>query len=153
MSYAAEEEIDLILIGAHGERFKLGSLFGSNTDRVLRESPCPVLVLRSLKPSARFVGLKGEGKGVRTLVEKFYKILESRKRRRALVSIRQEFASAEISVDHFQDSQIEGALIRWNDDITAVILNAKTIYRALKQLGHVTRDQRKTQSVDESFER
>ena len=83
--------------------------------------------------------------GVRTLVEKFYKILESRKRRRALVSIRQEFARAGFSVDHFPDSQIEGALTRWNDDITAVILSAKTIYRALKQLGHITRDQRKTQ--------
>ena len=46
VSYAVEEEIDLILIGAHGEGFKLGSLFGSNTDRVLRESPCPVLVTR-----------------------------------------------------------------------------------------------------------
>jgi nucleotide-binding universal stress UspA family protein len=63
VSYAVEEEIDLILIGAHGEGFKLGSLFGSNTDRVLRESPCPVLVVRALKPSAPLVGLNGEGRG------------------------------------------------------------------------------------------
>ena len=75
---------------------------------------------------------------VRTLVEKFYKILESRRRRRALVSIRREFARAGFSVDHLPDSQIERALTRWNDDITAVILSAKTIYRALKQLGHVS---------------
>ena len=34
-------------------------------------------------------------------------------------------------------SQIELALTRWNDDITAVTLSAKTIYRALKQLAHV----------------
>ena len=85
------------------------------------------------------------------MVEKFYKVLESRKRRRALVSIPQEFARAGFSVDHFQDSQIEGALTRWNDDITVVILNAKTIYHALKQLGRVTRDQLNTQSVDEGF--
>jgi hypothetical protein len=57
------------------------------------------------------------------------------------VSIRQEFARAGFTIDHFPDSQIEGALTRWNKDITAVILNAKTIYRALKQLGQVTRDQ------------
>ena len=88
---------------------------------------------------------------VRTLVEKFYKILESRKRRRALVSIRREFARAGFTVDQFPDSQIEAALTRWNDDITAVILSAKTIYRALKQLGHVTRDQRTPHSGDEDF--
>ena len=87
------------------------------------------------------------------MVEKFYEILKSRKRRRALVSIRQEFARAGFSVDHFPDSQIEGALTRWNDDIMAVILSAKTIYRALKQLGHITRDQRKTQSGNERFSR
>lgn len=42
VSYAVEKKIDLILIGAHGQGFKLESLFGSNTDRVLREAPCPV---------------------------------------------------------------------------------------------------------------
>ena len=49
VSYAVEKEIDLICIGAHGKGFRLGSLFGSNTDRVLRESPCPVLVVRPLR--------------------------------------------------------------------------------------------------------
>ena len=63
VSYAVEQEINLILIGAHGQGFKLGTLFGSNTDRVLRESPCPVLVVRALKPAARSVGLNGEGEG------------------------------------------------------------------------------------------
>lgn len=48
VSYAVEEEINLICIGAHGQGFKLGHLFGSNADRVLRESPCPVLVARPL---------------------------------------------------------------------------------------------------------
>jgi hypothetical protein len=74
---------------------------------------------------------------VRTLVAKFYKIFETRKRRRALVKIRREFARAGFTLDHFPDSQIELALTRWNDDITAVTLSAKTIYRALKQLAHV----------------
>lgn len=62
VSYAVEQGINLILIGAHGQGFKLGTLFGSNTDRVLRESPCPVLVVRPLKPAAGSVGLNGEGK-------------------------------------------------------------------------------------------
>lgn len=48
VSYAVEEEINLICIGAHGQGFRFGTLFGSNTDRVLRESPCPVLVARPL---------------------------------------------------------------------------------------------------------
>ena len=49
-SYAVEHEIDLICIGAHGKELQLGALFGSTADRILRESPCPILVLRSLKP-------------------------------------------------------------------------------------------------------
>ena len=63
VSYAVEQEIDLILIGTHGQGFKLGTLFGSNTDRVLREAHGPVLVVRPLKQGARFDGLNGEGKG------------------------------------------------------------------------------------------
>jgi nucleotide-binding universal stress UspA family protein len=46
VSYAVEQDIDLICIGAHGKGFRLGTVFGSNADRVLRESPCPVLVAR-----------------------------------------------------------------------------------------------------------
>ena len=42
VSYAVEQEIDLMFYGAHGQGFRLGTLFGSNADRVLRESPCPV---------------------------------------------------------------------------------------------------------------
>ena len=48
-SYAVEHDIDLICIGAHDNEFKLGTLFGSTADRILRQSPCPVLVVRSLK--------------------------------------------------------------------------------------------------------
>jgi nucleotide-binding universal stress UspA family protein len=46
VSYAVEKDIDLICIGAHGQEFTLGTLFGTNTDRVLRQAPCPVLVTR-----------------------------------------------------------------------------------------------------------
>jgi nucleotide-binding universal stress UspA family protein len=49
VAYAVEQDIDLICIGAHGQGFTLGTLFGTNTDRVLRQAPCPVLVTR---PSA-----------------------------------------------------------------------------------------------------
>ena len=52
VSYAVAHEIDLICIGAHGQGFRFGTIFGSNADRVLRESPCPVLVARSLQPGA-----------------------------------------------------------------------------------------------------
>jgi nucleotide-binding universal stress UspA family protein len=46
VAYAVEQDIDLICIGAHGQEFTLGTLFGTNTDRVLRQAPCPVLVTR-----------------------------------------------------------------------------------------------------------
>ena len=52
VSYAVENEIDLICLGAHGQGFKLGTLFGTNTDRVLRQAPCPVLVVRPLQSAA-----------------------------------------------------------------------------------------------------
>lgn len=52
LDYAEENEIDLICIGKHGANFAMRALFGSNTDRVLRQAPCPVLVTRPLKPAA-----------------------------------------------------------------------------------------------------
>jgi len=52
LSYAAEHQIGLICIGAHGKGSPSGGLFGSNADRVLRESPSPVLVLRPAKSMA-----------------------------------------------------------------------------------------------------
>ena len=58
--YAQENEIDLICMGAKGRNFGLGTLFGSNVDRVLRQSPCPVLVGRPLKPSVETVSLKSK---------------------------------------------------------------------------------------------
>jgi nucleotide-binding universal stress UspA family protein len=50
LTYAENNQIDLICIGAHGAGFGMRTLFGSNVDRVLRQAPCPVLVARPLKP-------------------------------------------------------------------------------------------------------
>lgn len=49
LSYAEKNDIDLISVGAHGAGFGMRALFGSNVDRVLRQSPCPVLVGRPLR--------------------------------------------------------------------------------------------------------
>jgi nucleotide-binding universal stress UspA family protein len=51
LNYAEKNAIDLICIGAHGAGFASRALFGSNVDRVLRQAPCPVLVMRPLKPA------------------------------------------------------------------------------------------------------
>jgi nucleotide-binding universal stress UspA family protein len=51
LNYAEKNEIDLISVGAHGADFGMRALFGSNVDRVLRQSPCPVLVARPLRPN------------------------------------------------------------------------------------------------------
>jgi nucleotide-binding universal stress UspA family protein len=58
LAYAREHEIDLICMGAHGAGFELQALFGSNVDRVLRQSPCPMLIARPLKPSLAAVDLQ-----------------------------------------------------------------------------------------------
>jgi nucleotide-binding universal stress UspA family protein len=49
LNYAEEQKIDLICMGVRGAGFDLRALFGSNTDRVLRQAPCPVLIARPLK--------------------------------------------------------------------------------------------------------
>jgi len=49
LTYAEEQEIDLICMGVRGTGFGLRALFGSNTDRVLRQAQCPVLVARPYK--------------------------------------------------------------------------------------------------------
>lgn len=51
LAYAREHEIDLICMGAHGTGFSMQALLGSNVDRVMRQSPCPVLVARPLRPN------------------------------------------------------------------------------------------------------
>jgi nucleotide-binding universal stress UspA family protein len=51
LNYAEKNKIDLICLGAHGAGFGMRTLFGSNVDRVLRQSPCPVVITRPLKPA------------------------------------------------------------------------------------------------------
>jgi nucleotide-binding universal stress UspA family protein len=43
---AAEDEIDMIVIGTHGRGVLSHVLFGSTTERVVRKAPCPVLICR-----------------------------------------------------------------------------------------------------------
>jgi nucleotide-binding universal stress UspA family protein len=43
---AAEERIDLVVIGTHGRGTLSHVLFGSTTERVARKAPCSVLVCR-----------------------------------------------------------------------------------------------------------
>ena len=56
LAFAREHKIDLICMGAHGLGFGMHTLIGSNVDRVLRQSPCPVLVARPLS-NTRFTPL------------------------------------------------------------------------------------------------
>ena len=52
-AYAAQEHIDLILMGTHGRRGMSRMFLGSVAERVVREAPCPVMVVRS--PEHEFV--------------------------------------------------------------------------------------------------
>jgi nucleotide-binding universal stress UspA family protein len=54
LTYAEDNNIDLICLGAHGAGFGMRALFGSNVDRVLRQAQCPVLVARPLKHAKAF---------------------------------------------------------------------------------------------------
>lgn len=56
LSYAKEQQIDLICMGASGRDWSLGKLFGSNVDRVLRHAVCPVLVARPTVPAKSVSG-------------------------------------------------------------------------------------------------
>ena len=40
---AAEETVDLIVLGTHGKGMLDQAIFGSTTERVVRKAPCPVL--------------------------------------------------------------------------------------------------------------
>ena len=46
LRYARESGIDLIVMGSHGLSGLEHVLFGSTADRVMRESPCPVLIIK-----------------------------------------------------------------------------------------------------------
>ena len=87
------------------------------------------------------------------LVTKLNRIVEARRRQRAIVNIRREFLKAGYPLDHFGDSQIEAALTHWNDDISAITVSAKIIYRALKRLRRVARSEQNSGSrVTYSFQ-
>jgi nucleotide-binding universal stress UspA family protein len=45
VAYAASEGVDLIVMGTHGRTGAARFLLGSVAERVVRESPCPVLTL------------------------------------------------------------------------------------------------------------
>ncbi|HSB07038.1 MAG TPA: universal stress protein [Thermodesulfobacteriota bacterium] len=49
LRYAKENSIELIVMASHGLSGWEHALFGSTAERVLRESPCPVLVIRKPK--------------------------------------------------------------------------------------------------------
>lgn len=46
VKYAAEQPIDLIVIGTHGRSGVAHLLMGSVAEKVVRSSPCPVLIVR-----------------------------------------------------------------------------------------------------------
>jgi nucleotide-binding universal stress UspA family protein len=46
VSYALDEQIDLIVIATHGRTGLSHVLLGSVAERIVREAPCPVLTLR-----------------------------------------------------------------------------------------------------------
>jgi len=77
------------------------------------------------------------------VLTKFYQKLEARKRARALVNIRQQFARVGYPLDRFRDSEIEAAITHWNEDIAAFTISAKIIYRILKRLRRAANDQQK----------
>jgi hypothetical protein len=70
------------------------------------------------------------------VLTKFYQKLQARKRARALLNIRQQFAKAGYPLDCFRDSEIEAAITYWNEDedVAAFTISAKIIYRILKRL-------------------
>ena len=49
LTYAQNNQIDLIAVGAHGAGFGIHTVFGSNVDRVLREARCPLLIAHPIK--------------------------------------------------------------------------------------------------------
>jgi nucleotide-binding universal stress UspA family protein len=53
VTYAGENDIDLIIMGTHGRTGLAHLLLGSVTERVVRRSPCPVLTVRD--PEHEFV--------------------------------------------------------------------------------------------------
>ncbi len=53
IKYAKEMDIDLIIMGTHGQKALQHLLIGSEVENTVRQSPCPVLVVRH--PEHEFV--------------------------------------------------------------------------------------------------
>ena len=53
LAYAKEQESDLICVGKHSAGGGLSELFGANTDRILRQAECPVLVAPAAMSAGR----------------------------------------------------------------------------------------------------
>ncbi len=47
--FAAENQVDMIVLGTHGKGMLDQALFGSTTERVVRRAPCPVLTVRTVE--------------------------------------------------------------------------------------------------------
>jgi nucleotide-binding universal stress UspA family protein len=60
VSYATEAAMDLIVMGTHGRSALERLLVGSVAEKVLRDAPCSVLVVKLPKPSLRPNQAKGE---------------------------------------------------------------------------------------------
>jgi nucleotide-binding universal stress UspA family protein len=53
LDYAREQDVDLVIVGRQGAG-KVGKLlFGNVSERVVRRSPCPVLVIPAMAPAAK----------------------------------------------------------------------------------------------------
>jgi nucleotide-binding universal stress UspA family protein len=50
VTYAREQNIDLIVVATHGRQGLSHALLGSAAERILREAPCPVLTLKDSHP-------------------------------------------------------------------------------------------------------
>ena len=73
---------------------------------------------------------------------KFHQMLAARRRRRALIKIRREFARWGYPLDGTADADIEAALLPGMCENPPDYLGAKTISRALRRLSIDTRRQR-----------
>ncbi|MCF8241229.1 MAG: universal stress protein [Melioribacteraceae bacterium] len=56
IEYAAEVDIDLIMIATHGHTGVEHMLFGSTAEKVVRKAPCPVMTLREPIKGFKFQG-------------------------------------------------------------------------------------------------
>jgi nucleotide-binding universal stress UspA family protein len=56
LSYAEEQNIDLICMGVRGAGVGVGAIFGEQTDLVMRQAPCPILVAHPSKSHGHSAG-------------------------------------------------------------------------------------------------